>query len=104
MIVKIEWSKKKEPCVPLFGDGAGHPKKTVAFIQKDSKRFPETNGWGYAQFLYDSASGTFKPYGSDSSFGKKVCHLCHTRVKARDYIFRSYPLRRTSTNGMRVLR
>jgi hypothetical protein len=28
--------------------------KSVAFIQKDSKRFPETSGWGYAQFLYDA--------------------------------------------------
>jgi hypothetical protein len=31
---------------------------------------------GYAQFLYDVASGAFKPYGSDSSFGKKLCHQC----------------------------
>jgi hypothetical protein len=66
--------------------------KSVAFIQKNSKRFPETNGWGYAQFLYDAASDTFKPYGSSSSF-EKVCHQCHTLVKARDYIFTSYPLR-----------
>jgi hypothetical protein len=41
--------------------------KLVALIQKDSKRFLETNGWGYAQFLYDAASDTFKNYGSDSS-------------------------------------
>jgi hypothetical protein len=31
---------------------------------------------GYAQFLYDVTSGAFKPYGSDSSFGKKLCHQC----------------------------
>jgi Cytochrome P460 len=66
--------------------------KSVAFIKKDSKRFPETNGWGYAQFLYDAASDTFKPHGSDSSF-VKVCYQCHTHAKARDYIFTSYPLR-----------
>ena len=64
--------------------------KSVAFIQKDSKRFPETSGWGYAQFLYDAASDSFKPYGSDSSFGKE-CYGCHTLVKAKDYIFTSYP-------------
>jgi len=39
------------------------------------------------------ASDTFKPYGSDSSFGKKVCYQCHTLVKERDYIFTNYPLR-----------
>jgi hypothetical protein len=39
---------------------------------------------GYAQFLYDAASDTFTPYGKDSSFGRKVCYLCHTLVKDRD--------------------
>ena len=24
--------------------------KSVSFIEKDSKRFPDTSGWGYAQF------------------------------------------------------
>ena len=67
--------------------------KSVAFIEKDSKRFPETSGWGYAQFLYDAASDTFEPYGSDGSFGKEICYQCHTLVKARDYIFTSYPLK-----------
>ena len=51
---------------------------SVSFILKDSKRFPDTNGWGYAQFLYDAASDPFTPYGKDSSFGKNVCYLCHT--------------------------
>jgi hypothetical protein len=30
--------------------------KSVSFIEKDLKRFPDTNGWGYAQFSYDAAS------------------------------------------------
>jgi hypothetical protein len=37
-------------------------------------------------------SDTFKPYGSDSSFGKE-CYGRHTIVKAKDYIFTSYPRR-----------
>jgi len=69
--------------------------KSVSFILKDSKRFPDTNGWGHAQFLYDAASDPFTPSGKDSSFGKNVCYLCPTLVKDRDYIFRSYPLRQT---------
>jgi hypothetical protein len=30
---------------------------------KNPKRFPDTNGWGYAQFLYNAASDSFKPFG-----------------------------------------
>ena len=49
-IVKVEWSKRKNPASPY---SAKEPDtlKSVAFIEKDSKRFPETNGWGYAQFF-----------------------------------------------------
>jgi Cytochrome P460 len=92
MIVKIEWIKKKNSVSPYFVE-VPDTLKTVSFIEKDSKRFPDTSGWGYAQFLYDPGSGTFKPFGSDSSFGKNVCYACHTIVKARDYIFTNYPLR-----------
>ena len=91
IIVKIEWSKKKNPVSP-YSVMVPDTLKTVPFIVKDSKRFPETSGWGYAQFIYDAASDMFTPYGSDSSFGK-VCYGCHTLVKARDYIFTSYPRR-----------
>jgi hypothetical protein len=91
IIVKIEWAKKKSPVSP-YSVMVPDTLKSVAFILKDSKRFPETSGWGYAQFMYDVASDTFKPFGSDSSFAK-VCYQCHTIVKERDYIFTAYPLR-----------
>jgi hypothetical protein len=65
--------------------------KSVSSIEKDSKRFPDTSGWGYAQFLYDAPSDTFKPYGDGASFGKKICYQCHTVVKAADYIYTKYP-------------
>jgi Cytochrome P460 len=92
MIVKIEWSKTKGPQSPYFVE-VPDKLKSVSFIEKDSKRFPDTNGWGYAQFSYDAASDTFKPFGSDSAFAKKACHECHTRVTARDFIFTGYPKR-----------
>jgi hypothetical protein len=91
IIVMIEWSKKKNLVSP-YSVMVPDTLRSVAFIQKDSKRFPETSGWGYAQFIYDATSDTFKPYGSDSSFGK-VCYACHTVVKAQDYIFTAYPRR-----------
>jgi hypothetical protein len=91
-IVKIEWVKAPNPVSP-YPVEVPTTLKSVSFIEKDSKRFPDTSGWGYAQFLYDPATRTFKPYGTDSSFGKKVCYQCHTRVAARDYIFTSYAAR-----------
>src|SRR5262245_25722221 len=90
-IVKIEWSKRKSALSP-YPVAEPDTLKSVAFIQKDSKRFPETSGWGYAQFLYDAASDTYKPFGADASFGK-VCYGCHTIVRNKDYIFTSYPRR-----------
>jgi hypothetical protein len=58
----------------------------VDFIMKDSKRFPDTSGWGYAQFNYDTASDTFTPDGSGTNCG----YACHTIVAAKDYIFTAY--------------
>jgi hypothetical protein len=89
--VKIEWSKRRNPAsqYPVLEPDT---LKSVSFIEKDSRRFPDTNGWGYAQFLYDGPSDAFKPHSSDSSFAYE-CHQCHTAVKARDYIFTSYPKR-----------
>jgi hypothetical protein len=90
-IVKIEWKKKTNEESPYSVKVPG-TLKSVAFIQKDTKRFPESSGWGYAQFNYDEASDSFKPFGDDSSFGNK-CYKCHTIVKTTDYIFTAYPLR-----------
>src|SRR5499426_1562348 len=33
----------------------------VDFMEKDSKRFADSGGWGYAVFDYDAATNTFKP-------------------------------------------
>jgi len=50
MIAKIKWSKRRSPDYP----SAAVPDtlKTVGFVVKDSNRFPDTDGWGYAQFVY----------------------------------------------------
>jgi hypothetical protein len=92
VMAKIEWSAKDNP--DLKG-AARVPDalKNVGFMIKDAKRFPDTNGWGYAQFNYDAGSGTFKPLGSKPGFAKAACHQCHTVVKDRDYVFSKYALR-----------
>jgi hypothetical protein len=92
VVAKIEWSKKSNPESPYPVNVPGTV-KSVAFIEKDSKRFPETNGWGYAEFTYDAASAAFKPVGENASFSKNLCHQCHVAVKAKDYIFTAYPAR-----------
>jgi len=93
MIVKIEWRKKQNPLSP-YSVEVPDSLRRVSFIQKDSKRFPDSSGWGYAQFLYDKASDAFKPFGEDKSFGTTVCYKCHTAAKETDYIFTAYPGRR----------
>ena len=86
--VKIEWSKKKNPASPYFVE-VPDTLKSLAFIAKDSKRFPNTHGWAYAKFEYDAESKTFKP----SVTGSECGYACHTNVASRDYIFTAYPVR-----------
>jgi hypothetical protein len=92
IVAKIEWSKKSNPESPYPVNVPGTI-KSVSFIEKDSKRFPDTNGWGYAEFTYDPVSAAFKPVGENASFAKNLCYQCHTAVKAKDYIFTGYAAR-----------
>jgi Cytochrome P460 len=66
----------------------------VDFMEKDSKRFADSGGWGYAVFDYDVASETFKPgtmFGTPPQGNDAKCgYACHTRAKARDYVFTEY--------------
>ena len=87
-IVKIEWAKKKNPVSPYFVE-IPDTLKTVSFIEKDSKRFPNTHGWAYAQFAYDPETKTFKPNVTGAECG----YACHTQVASHDYIFTAYPPR-----------
>ena len=41
--------------------------KDLFFIEKDSKKFPDTGGWGYALFNYNAASDSFTPDGSGTN-------------------------------------
>ncbi|MGB7033949.1 MAG: cytochrome P460 family protein [Xanthobacteraceae bacterium] len=85
-IVKIEWSFKKNPVSPYFVQ-VPDVLQAVDVIEKDSTRFPDTHGWAYGDFNYDTASDTFTPQGNDAKCG----FACHTAVAARDYIFTAYP-------------
>jgi cytochrome P460 len=87
-VVKIEWTSKKSAESPYFVM-VPDALKSVSFIEKDSKRFPDTSGWAYAQFMNDAATDTLTPHGNDAKCG----YACHTTVAAKDYIFTAYPKR-----------
>ena len=87
-IVKLQWKPKKSTEAPFVVDVPDV--FTQAFvIEKDSKRFPTSGGWGYALFNYEAASDKFTADPSLSDCG----HACHVAVKAKDYIFHSYQKR-----------
>ncbi len=91
-IVKIEWVKQKNPASPYFVE-IPDTLKTLSFIVKDSKRFPDTHGWAYAEWEYDVASDSLKPGAPLSLTGHECGYACHTRVAAHDYIYTAYPKR-----------
>jgi hypothetical protein len=95
-MAKVHWIARKnetapgQPTVP----GAQHD---VDFMLKDSKRFADSGGWGYAEFEYDALSKTFRPgnlsdkppQGNDAKCGG----ACHTVALKRDYVFTEYGTR-----------
>jgi cytochrome P460 len=90
-ITKIEWSFKRNTVSPYFVM-VPDTLKTVAFIEKDTKRFPNAHGWAFAQWAYDAATDTFRPSELSPS-GSECGFACHTTVAAKDYIFTAYPKR-----------
>jgi hypothetical protein len=91
-MAKIHWTPKRSdyPGNPSLPD----TQHDVDFMVKDSKRFADTGGWGYAMFVYDATSDAFRPgtredvppQGNDANCGV----ACHTIVKSRDYVFTEY--------------
>src|SRR5580704_6223967 len=57
-MAKIHWNAKKsaEAPAPTTVPDTLHD---IDFMVRDSRRFPDTGAWGYAQFNYDAPSDTF---------------------------------------------
>ena len=89
MIVKLQWKPKKSAEAPFVVDVPDVFKQAFV-MEKDSKRFPKTGGWGYAVFNYDAASDKFT---ADEKSLADCGHSCHVAVKAKDYIFHPYQKR-----------
>ncbi|HEY1577108.1 MAG TPA: cytochrome P460 family protein [Terracidiphilus sp.] len=89
MIVKLQWKHKKSTEAPFVVE-VPDVFKQVFVMEKNSKRFPKTGGWGYAVFNYDAATDKFAP---DPTSLSDCGNACHTAVKSKDYIFHPYQRR-----------
>jgi hypothetical protein len=91
-LAKIHWIAKKstEPGSPLIPDTL----HDIDFMVRDSTRFGDSGGWGYAEFEYEASSDTFRsgtladkpPQANDVKCG----FACHTVVANKDYVFTAY--------------
>ncbi|HTA20057.1 MAG TPA: cytochrome P460 family protein [Polyangia bacterium] len=89
------WTPKKMESFPAATvPDAQHD---VDFMIKDSKRFADSGGWGWAAFEYDAATNTFRPATTTDEppqANDAKCGLaCHTKVKASDYVFTQFARR-----------
>jgi len=89
MIVKLQWKPKKST-EAQFAVDVPDVFSQAFVMEKDSKRFPKTGGWGYAVFNYEAASDKFT---ADPKSLSDCGNACHTAVKSKDYIFHPYQKR-----------
>lgn len=91
-MAKIHWAPKANEFFPA----TSVPDKltNVDFMVKDSRKFADSGGWGYASFDYDTASEAFKPSTLASvppqGNNAKCGFACHTQAKSKDYVFTYY--------------
>jgi hypothetical protein len=88
-IAKLQWKPKKSTEAPFVVD-VPDVFAQAFFMEKDSKRFPKSGGWGYAVLNYEAASDKFT---ADAKSPSDCGYACHTPVKAKDYIFHPYQKR-----------
>ena len=87
-IAKLQWKPKKSTEAPFVVE-VPDTFAQAFLMEKDSKRFPKTGGWGYAVFNYAPATARFTPDAAPADCGQS----CHVAVKAKDYIFHPYQKR-----------
>lgn len=80
VLAKVAWKRaglQEWPAASVPGDFA-----QVEFMIKDSRKYAQTGGWGFARWV----GKDLKPYGSGAGFAGE-CFACHQPVKKRDYVF-----------------
>jgi Cytochrome P460 len=92
-IAKIHWdpiNNKFAPGPPLVPNTL----HDIDFMVKDTNRFADGGGWGYAVFEYDPPTATFRPGNSTDHPPQvndaKCGAACHTIAAKQDYVFTTY--------------
>ena len=83
VMAKVAWNAVKHPKFPAATVPGAFSQ--VEFMIKNSAKFRETGGWGFARFV----GNELKPYGKNSSFVME-CFGCHQPVKGNDYVFTGF--------------
>ena len=75
---KVAWLQEPGP------DGLLHPGKfwQVEFMERDAKRYKDTEGWGWGRWR----GMDLRPYGKDAHFVSE-CTGCHQPVRGNDYVY-----------------
>ena len=61
------------------------PRKLVAVMHKDPKKYPDTGGWGFEMFRGENRKD--RTVGKDA---RTACFECHASQQKNDYVFSSY--------------
>jgi hypothetical protein len=88
-IAKLQWKHQKSTDAPFVVEVPNTFSQNFV-MEKDSKRFPNSGGWGYAVFNYDPKTDAFTP---DADSLADCGHACHLAVKTKDYVFHPYQKR-----------
>ncbi len=80
MFGKVAFLTEEDPQFPNSFEAIDFTR--LQLMEKDRKRFKETDGWGY--WLH--VDGVTSNSAEDSS-NALACHACHTLVKQRDFVF-----------------
>lgn len=80
VLAKVVWKRKDLESWPAASVPGNFVH--VEFMIKDSRKYAETGGWGFARWL----GSELKPFGKDPGFVSE-CFACHLPVKDSDYVF-----------------
>jgi hypothetical protein len=80
ILAKVAWKAEKHPSFQTATVPGAFVQ--VEFMVKDSVKYKETGGWGFARFL----GNDLKPFGKDAGFVNQ-CFGCHVPVADNDYLY-----------------
>ncbi len=73
---------------PITDQGVNAGAQTrLDVMVRDHAAFPTTDGWGYTSFM-GPGNKTVRRFAHAEAATR--CHACHTRVRARDFVFSRY--------------